>query len=103
MPYASALPPFLLASLMMSPVAIESLPAKCRKEVEQFLDQHPLSPAGRLRPRMGLNGTTWYALLGRNLQEGKVGFGATPVTALQAFNRSFGRTVTSEQAPAEGV
>lgn len=103
MKYANPFPPILVASLMMSPVAIESLPGKCRKEVEQFLDKNPLSPAGRLRPRMGLNGTTWYALLGRNLQEGKVGFGPTPVTALQAFNRNFGRTVSNEEATAEGV
>ncbi len=77
---------------MMTPVAIEALPAKSRKEIEQFLTQNPLSPAGRLRPRMGLNGTMWYALLGRNVQDGKVGFGATPVSALRAFNRNFGRT-----------
>jgi hypothetical protein len=76
----------------MSPVAIESLPSKSRKEAEEFLRKHPLSPAGRLRPRMGVQGSTWYALLGPNVQEGKVGFGATPVTALRAFNRNFGRT-----------
>ena len=83
---------------MMPPVAIESLPSKSRKEVEQFLQKHPLSPAGRLRPRIGLNGAMWYALLGPNLQEGKVGFGATPVTALLAFNRNFGRTSANEEA-----
>jgi hypothetical protein len=76
----------------MSPVSIESLPSKSRKEIEDFLKKNPLSPAGRLRPRIGLKGTTWYALLGPNVQEGKVGFGATPVTALRAFNRNFGRT-----------
>ena len=94
----SALTPSVIAFLMISPVAIEMLPSKLRAEVEQFLKQHPLSPAGRLRPRMGLNGTTWYALLGPNLQEGKVGFGATPVIALRAFNRNFGRTTADEQA-----
>ena len=88
----------VIAFLMINPVAIESLPAQLRREVEQFLDLHPLSPAGRLRPRMGLNGTTWYALLGPNVQEGKVGFGATPVIALRAFNRNFGRTTASESA-----
>jgi len=75
----------------MMPIAIESLPAKNRKEVEQFLTEHPLSPAGRLRPRIGLNGKTWFALLGPNVEEGKIGFGPTPVTALHAFNRNFGR------------
>jgi hypothetical protein len=81
-------------------MAIEALPSKSRKEIEAFLSEHPLSPAGRLRPRMGLRGSTWYALLGPNLQEGKVGFGATPVTALRAFNRNFGRTTAGDgEAP----
>ena len=82
----------------MSPVAIEALPSKSRKEIEDFLRKHPLSPAGRLRPRIGLNGSTWYALLGPNLQDGKSGFGATPVTALRAFNRNFGRTSVDQPA-----
>lgn len=76
----------------MTPVAIESLPAKSRKEIEQFLKQHPLTPAGRLRPKIGLSGTMWFALFGPSVQDGKVGFGSTPIIALQAFNRSFGRT-----------
>ncbi len=84
--------------ILMSPVSIEALPTKKRKEIEEFLSKHPLSPAGRLRPRIGLNGTTWYALLGPNVQEGKVGFGPTPVTALRAFNRNFGRTGPVEEA-----
>jgi hypothetical protein len=85
----------------MTPVAIEALPAKCRKEIEQFLKEHPLSPAGRLRPRIGQSGTTWFALLGPNVQEGKVGFGASPVIALRAFNRSFGRATAEADASAE--
>jgi hypothetical protein len=84
--------------LLMPPVAIEALPMKKRKEIEEFLSKHPLSPAGRLRPRIGFKGTTWYALLGPNVQEGKVGFGPTPVTALRAFNRNFGRTASSDDA-----
>jgi hypothetical protein len=86
----------------MAPVPIEALPAKSRKEIEHFLKQNPLSPAGRLRPRMGLNGTTWFALFGPSLQDGKVGFGPTPVTALRAFNRSFGRTAAPEAGQADG-
>jgi hypothetical protein len=77
---------------LITPIAIEALPSKLRRDIEDFLRIHPLSPAGRLRPRIGQSGTTWYALLGPNLQEGKVGFGATPVIALRAFNRNFGRT-----------
>jgi hypothetical protein len=76
---------------MMS-LPIESLPAKNRKEVEAFLRDHPRTPAGRLRPRMGLDGQRWFALLGRNFEDGKVAFGETPVTALREFNRSFSRT-----------
>ncbi|MDQ6859960.1 MAG: hypothetical protein M3032_02215 [Verrucomicrobiota bacterium] len=45
---------------------------------------------------MGLKGTMWYALLGPNFQDGKVGFGASPVTALRAFNRNFGRAADSQ-------
>ncbi len=89
--------------MLMSPVAIEALPRNARREVEEFLRTHPLSPAGRLRPRIGMRGSTWYALLGPNLHDGKVGFGATPVTALRAFNRSFGRTASSDSDGAEAV
>jgi len=86
----------------MTPVSIESLPAQLRKEVEQFLEEHPLSPAGRLRPRMGFSGGVWLALLGPSVQEGKVGFGPNPVSALRAFNRGFGR-VDDGQVKLSGV
>ncbi len=75
----------------MTPLPIESLPAEVRKEVEKFLEEHPLSPAGRLRPRLGQTSGMWLALLGPSVQEGKVGFGTSPVSALRAFNRGFGR------------
>ncbi len=79
-------------SMKLTPVQIEALPLQCRKEVEQFLIENPVSPAARLRPRLGIDGGTWVALLGSSLQEGKAGFGLTPINALRAFNRDFGRT-----------
>ena len=92
----------ILAKLIrMNPVAIESLPSRQRREAEEFLRTHPLSPAGRLRPRIGRNGAMWYALLGRDLHDGKVGFGATPAVALEAFNRNFGRSDGEQTASAD--
>ncbi|MBA3385466.1 MAG: hypothetical protein H0T95_02385 [Chthoniobacterales bacterium] len=91
--------PFLHRNL--GPVPIESLPATQRKEVEEYLRAHPLSPAGRLRPRIGRHGENWIALLGPSLADGKVGFGSSPTNALQAFNRGFGRA--TEAPPAAGV
>lgn len=79
-------------------MAIESLPARFRQEVEQFLKEHPLSPAGRLRPRIGQSGGVWLALLGPSVQDGKVGLGPNPVSALHAFNRGFGRAIEKSTA-----
>ena len=78
---------------------IEALPAPLRAEVEQFLNERPLSPAGRLRPRIGRRGDNWLAVVGFSVEEGKVGIGATPVSALVAFNRGFGR-VSDKKIPA---
>lgn len=75
----------------LRPASIESLPAAARREVEKFLEEHPLTPAGRLRPRMGRDGDSWVAVLGPSVSDGKVGFGPSPTCALQAFNRGFGR------------
>jgi len=38
------------------------------------------------RPRLSVRSGNWIALLGRNLQEGIVGFGSTVEGALRAFD-----------------
>jgi hypothetical protein len=40
-----------------------------------------------------LRARTWVALLGSNLEEGIVGFGATPEAALHAFDASYLRAL----------
>ena len=75
----------------MTLVGIELLPEIFREEVEQFLKEHSLSPAGRLRPRMGRSGNMWLVVFGPSVQDGKTGLGSSPVDALRAFNRGFGR------------
>ncbi len=73
------------------PAEIDNLPGPFRREVEKFLKEHPLTPAGRLRPYFLQRGETWLAFVGPSEKEGKSGFGPTPLTALHAFNRNFGR------------
>ncbi len=77
--------------VLANSISIEALPDETRGPVEDFLRSAALSPAGRLRPRLRWNGDTWCALVGPNAEEGTAGFGPTPVEALRAFNRHFGR------------
>jgi hypothetical protein len=70
-------------------LAIEELPAVIKIDVETFLENHPRSPAARLRPRMGMVGDTWLAFIGSKVQPGASGLGPTPCDALEDFNRHF--------------
>ncbi len=75
--------------LSMTSLAIEELPAVVKEDVEEFLENHPRSPAARLRPRMGMVGDTWLAFIGPELQLGTSGLGSTPRDALEDFNLRF--------------
>ena len=73
----------------MVSLAIEELPAVVKEDVEDFLENHPLSPAARLRPRMGMVGDIWLAFIGSKMRQGASGLGHTPQDALEDFNRHF--------------
>jgi hypothetical protein len=73
----------------MTSLPIEELPPLIREDVEDFLETHPLSPAARLRPRMGLVEDVWLAFIGSKLRTGASGLGPTPRDALEDFNRHF--------------
>ena len=75
--------------LSVTSLAIEELPAVVKEDVEEFLENHPRSPAARLRPRMGMAGDTWLAFIGPELRLGTSGLGPTPCDALEDFNRHF--------------
>jgi hypothetical protein len=70
-------------------LAIEELPEMIKQDVEEFLENHPRSPAARLRPRMGMLGDIWLAFIGQKLRTGATGMGHTPCDALRDFNRHF--------------
>jgi hypothetical protein len=70
-------------------LAIEELPAVIKQDVEEFLENHPRSPAARLRPRMGMVGDIWLAFIGTKVRTGASGLGHTPQGALEDFNRHF--------------
>ena len=42
-----------------------------------------------MRPRVFIDGNQWCALYGDNLQDGVAGFGASPKTAMAAFDESW--------------
>ncbi len=79
----------------MTSLAIEELPPVIKKDVEEFLENHPGSPAARLRPRMGMVGDIWLAFIGPNVRQGGSGLGHTPCDALRDFNRHFMEPVIS--------
>ena len=70
-------------------IAIEELPVVIKKDVEDYLEKHPRSPAAQLRPRMGMVDDIWLAFIGPKLRPGASGLGATPLDALEDFNRHF--------------
>jgi len=80
---------FIHVSCYVTSLAIEELPAVVKAAVEAFLENHPRSPAARLRPRMGMVGDTWLAFIGTKLRLGASGLGPTPCDVLEDFNRHF--------------
>ena len=75
--------------LNMVSLAIEELPSVIKEDVEDFLENHPRSPAARLRPRMGMVGDIWLAFIGPEVRRGASGLGETPRDALKDFNQHF--------------
>ena len=71
-----------------------------KEDVEDFLEEHPRSPAARLRPRMGMVGDLWLAFVGPRLREGASGLGLTPRDALEDFNRHFMEPIISRNGSA---
>jgi hypothetical protein len=84
-------------------LAIEELPGVIKEDVEDFLENHPRSPAARLRPRMGMVGDIWLAFVGPEVRRGASGLGETPRAALKDFNRHFMEPLISRNGsePAE--
>ena len=70
-------------------LAIEELPVVIKRDVEDYLEKHPRSPAAQLRPRMGMVDDIWLAFIGPKLRPGASGLGPTPLEALEDFNRHF--------------
>jgi len=79
-------------------VEIEELPPAIRKDVEDFLDTHPRSPAAQLRPKFGVVGSVWLAYIGPKLQRGCTGLGPTPREALEEFNLRFMQRLISRNS-----
>ena len=73
----------------MTSLAIEELPTPIKEDVEEYLEEHPGSPAARLRPKIGMADDVWLAFIGPELREGASGLGQTPRDALDDFNRHF--------------
>jgi hypothetical protein len=73
----------------MVSLAIEELPPMIKEDVEEYLEDHPRSPAARLRPRMGMVDDIWLAFIGPEVRRGASGLGETPRDALTDFNRHF--------------
>ena len=75
--------------LDVTSLAIEELPSAIKEDVEEYLKNHPRSPAARLRPKIGIADDVWLAFIGPELREGASGLGPTPRDALDDFNRHF--------------
>jgi hypothetical protein len=86
--------------LDVTSLAIEELPTPIKEDVEEYLEDHPGSPAARLRPKIGMAGDVWLAFIGPELREGASGLGQTPRDALDDFNRHFMEPLISRNGSA---
>jgi hypothetical protein len=59
------------------------------ESAELYFAAHPGSPAAVRRPQLSIRSGIWVAVLGRNVQNGIVGVGATVETALRAFDDQY--------------
>ena len=71
-------------------IAKDILDSKAATErAELYFAAHPGSPAAARRPELSVRNGTWIALLGRSIEDGIVGFGATVEAALRAFDAQY--------------
>jgi hypothetical protein len=68
------------------------------ERAELYFAAHPRSPAAVRRPSLSSRSGVWIAILGRNIEEGIVGFGSTVEAALRAFDAQY---LNSIRSPAE--
>ena len=79
-------------------IAIEELPVVIKKDVEDYLEKHPRSPAAQLRPRMGMVDDVWLAFIGPKLRPGAAAWDRRLTTRWKistgtSWNHSFLETV----------
>jgi len=75
--------------LNVTSLANDELPAVIKEDVEDYLENHPRSPAARLRPRMGMVGDVWLAFIDPELQRGASRLGETPFGRAGGFQSAF--------------
>lgn len=63
--------------------------AAAMERAELYFLAHRGGASAVRRPKLFFRTPTWVALLGANLKEGVVGRGATPETALRAFDARY--------------
>lgn len=62
-----------------------------------------MRPSVLYRPKVFVDGSSWCALYGENLQEGVAGFGASPAEATAAFDAEWHRKLPSSNAGAQAT
>src|SRR2546423_9365678 len=70
------------------------------ERAELYFAAHPASPSAVRRPALSKRSGVWVAMLGKNVREGIVGFGATVEAALRAFDAQY---LAALRPPAEPV
>lgn len=55
-------------------------------------------PAAVFRPRLYIDGNQWCALYGENLQDGVAGFGDSPSSAMDDFDRAWWKKIAATKA-----
>jgi len=63
--------------------------AAAMERAQLYFAAHPGSPSAVRRPELSLRSGTWVAILGRDIENGIVGFGMTVEAALDAFDAQY--------------
>jgi hypothetical protein len=81
----------------VDPVSIEELPQGRKEALEDYLHSHPDCLAAKVRPKTWMERNVWFALAGKDMVSGVVGFGRTIVAALESWEANYREATHSQQ------
>ena len=79
-------------SVMREAFDVSHYKARLGEAIDILTNEHQ-RPSVLFRPTLSIDGDSWCALYGANIQEGVAGFGKSPSEAMYAFDAAWARKV----------